>query len=487
MKNMHENREKQVNHDGNDTMNGTMGEAMNDAINQKLPRLILAATHSGSGKTMLTMGLLAAWKRRGLPLAAFKCGPDYIDPMFHSRVLEIPTRNLDGYFTDPDTTRALFARTAAPKQGLSLIEGVMGYYDGAGLHTMQASACELAETLEAPVVLIIDAAGMSLSAAAVLKGFLTFHEPCHIRGVIFNHMSQSVYEAVRPQVEELGVRACGYVPKLRDMELPSRHLGLVTPQELQDLRDYTERLADALVQTVDLEALLTLAQQAPALTWREPQVPRLSKELHISVAKDEAFCFLYEDNLDYLKRMGAVLEFFSPLHDTDLPEKTDVLLFPGGYPELYAGALSENTAMRRAVYDVIDGGAYVLAECGGFMYLTQSLEDMDGQVWPMVGWIDAQAGRRERLQRFGYIELQPDAENVCHQTIRGHEFHYFDTTDNGQAFLAKKPFRDVNWRCMHGSWHELVGFPHLYYYSNPMFIYEWLEHYIAVTGQATEE
>ena len=443
----------------------------------KAPRLVLAATHSGSGKTMLTMGLLAAWKRRGVPLAAFKCGPDYIDPMFHSRVLGVPTRNLDGYFTDPDTTRALFARSAAPEDGISLIEGVMGYFDGAGLHTMQASACELAETLDAPVVLIVDAAGMSLSVAAIVKGFLTYREPSHIAGVIFNRMSQTVYEAVRPQIEAMGVRACGYVPRLMGMELPSRHLGLVTPQELKDLRAYTDRLADQLAQTVDLDALSALAHGAEPVTWSEPVLPQLSKELWISVARDEAFCFFYEDNLEYLKRIGAGLQFFSPLHDIVLPEHTDVLLFPGGYPELYAQALSENEPMRRAVYQALERGCYVLAECGGFLYLTKTLEDMDGHRYPMVGWMDAGARATGRLQRFGYIELTPQPLSAEDTSIRGHEFHYFDTDDNGADFLAKKPFRDVSWSCMHASGRGLIGFPHLYYYSNPMFLYGRLEQY----------
>lgn len=445
----------------------------------KAPRLVLAATHSGSGKTMITMGLLAAWKRLGVPLAAFKCGPDYIDPMFHSRVLGVPTRNLDGYFTDTDTTRTLFARSAAPADGISLIEGVMGYFDGAGLHTMQASACELAETLDAPVVLIIDAAGMSLSAAAIVKGFLTYREPSHIAGVIFNRMSQAVYEAVRPQIEAMGVRACGYVPRLQDMELPSRHLGLVTPQELEDLRAYTDQLADRLAQTIDLDALSALAHGAAPVTWTEPVLPQLSRELRISVARDEAFCFFYEDNLEYLKRIGARLQFFSPLHDSALPEHTDVLLFPGGYPELYARALSQNESMRLAVYQALSAGCYVLAECGGFMYLVKTLEDMEGHTYPMVGWIDAGARATGRLQRFGYIELTPQAVAAGATSIRGHEFHYFDTDDNGTDFLAKKPFRDVSWSCMHASDRGLIGFPHLYYYSNPLFLYERLEQYIA--------
>ena len=444
---------------------------------KQAPRLILAATHSGSGKTMLTIGLLAAYRRMGLTLSAFKCGPDYIDPMFHSRVLGIPSRNLDGYFTDEATTQALFAQAAAPAEGLSLIEGVMGYFDGVA-STLQGSACELADTLEAPVVLVIDAAGMSLSAAAELQGFLNFHRPSRIAGVIFNRTTAGVYETLRPLVEEMGVRACGYLPRLKDMELPSRHLGLVTPDQIQDLRAYTDRLADALMETVDLEAILALARDVSPIRWRESELPHLSKGLNISVARDEAFCFLYEDNLAYLEKIGGACQFFSPLHDAALPQNTDVLLLPGGYPELYGKQLSENTAMRAAIYKALADGIFVLAECGGFLYLTRAIQDMDGCSYPMVGRIDTEGVRGEKLQRFGYVELTEADDPGGNQWIRGHEFHYYDTDQNGMCFIAKKPHSDRSWLCMHVSDHELIGFPHLYYYSNPLFLYERLEGYL---------
>lgn len=442
---------------------------------QNMPRLILASAHSGSGKTMLMMGLLAAYRKRGVRLASYKCGPDYIDPMFHSRVLGLPTRNLDGYFTDADVTRMLFARGADGPAQLSLIEGVMGYYDGAGGCAEQGSAYELAKTLDAPVVLVIDAAGMSRSALAVLHGFLTYRTPSRIEGVLFNRMSGAVYETVRPEVEAMGIRACGYVPRLKGMELPDRHLGLVTPAELTGLRQYTKQLAERIGQTVDLDALLSLAQGARELVWKPLRLPKLSAPLKVAVARDEAFCFLYEDNVNYLREIGAKLQFFSPLHAQCLPEKTDVLLLPGGYPELYAKALSANRPMRRAIRSAIARGVYVLAECGGFMYLTKQLEDLEGHAYPMVGQVDARAFYTGRLERFGYVELTPRCGGA---SVRGHEFHYFDTTDNGASFLAKKPFRDVGWACMHASERGLAGFPHLYYYSNPAFLFERLERYI---------
>ena len=449
-------------------------------MEQIIPRLVLAAPHSGSGKTMITMGLLAAFQKRGVNLASYKCGPDYIDPMFHSRVLGIPTRNLDTYFTDADTTRMLFVQGQTEETELSLIEGVMGYYDGAGLATEIGSTYELANVLEAPVVLIIDAAGMSLSAVAVLKGFLEYRELNRIKGVLFNRMSKQVYEEIRPEVELLGVCPLGYVPRLSDMELPSRHLGLVTPGELCDLRTYTEKLAERIEETVDLDALFAVAQNAPELTWNPVTLPKLSQTLHVSVARDEAFCFLYEDNLKYLREIGAKVQFFSPLHDTKLPEKTEVLLLTGGYPELYARELSENEVMRRSIRGALENGVYALAECGGFLYLTEQLEDMKGHSYPMAGWIPAKAFQTKKLGRFGYIELTPQEGGA---QIRGHEFHYFDTTDNGSDFIARKPFRDVSWKCMHASERGLIGFPHLYYYSNPTFLAERLEQYIEVCGK----
>lgn len=449
-------------------------------MEQIIPRLVLAAPHSGSGKTMITMGLLAAFQKRGVKLASYKCGPDYIDPMFHGRVLGIPTRNLDTYFTDADTTRMLFVQGQTEETELSLIEGVMGYYDGAGLATEIGSSYELANVLEAPVVLIIDAAGMSLSAVAVLKGFLEYRELNRIKGVLFNRMSKQVYEEIRPEVELLGVCPLGYVPRLSDMELPSRHLGLVTPGELCDLRTYTEKLAERIEETVDLDALFAVAQNAPELTWNPVTLPKLSQTLHVSVARDEAFCFLYEDNLKYLREIGAKEQFFSPLHDTKLPEETDVLLLTGGYPELYARELSENEVMRRSIRGALENGVYALAECGGFLYLTEQLEDMKGHSYPMAGWIPAKAFQTKKLGRFGYIELTPQEGGA---KIRGHEFHYFDTTDNGSDFIARKPFRDVRWECMHASERGLIGFPHLYYYSNPTFLAGRLEQYIEVCGK----
>lgn len=441
-----------------------------------MPRLLLAAPCSGSGKTTLVMGLLAALLRRGVRPFAFKCGPDYIDPMFHTQVLKTPAKNLDGYFTDAETTRMLFADSFRGQTcSLALIEGVMGYYDGAGLSSACGSSYELAQTLSCPAVLVVDAHGCGQSVLAIVEGFLRHRQDSRIAGVIFNRMSARVYHAVADGVRALGIRPCGYLPPLRGMELKSRHLGLVTPQEISGLQDYADALAQKVEQSVDIDGLLALAGSAAPLSWKKEKLPRLKKQLHVSVARDEAFCFLYEDNLNYLREIGAKLSFFSPLRDEWLPVQTDVLLFPGGYPELYARRLSENTRMLTAVRAALSDGVFLLAECGGFLYLTEELTDPEGKAYPMAGYFPVRAFYKHKPGRFGYVELEPKTGGA---RIRGHEFHYYDTDDNGCDFTAKKPFRDESWDCMYASARVLAGFPHLYYYSNPAFLAGRLERFL---------
>ena len=291
----------------------------------------LSAGASGSGKTMITCGILAALKKRGKRVSSFKCGPDYIDPMFHSRVLKAKSRNLDTFFTDRETTRYLFAQ-GAEGTDISVMEGVMGYYDGLGGISTKASASDLADVTDTPVVLIVNTKGMSLSVAAYIKGFLEYEAHPHIKGVIFNQMSPMLYPRMKKVVEEqLNVRVYGYVPVLKDLTLDSRHLGLVLPEEVEDLEKKFSLLADTLEQTLDLDGLISLAEEAPEienqcpenienyLKSQEAQEIRGKKPV-IAVAKDEAFCFIYEDNLKLLRELGAELVPFSPLHDKKLPE-----------------------------------------------------------------------------------------------------------------------------------------------------------------------
>ncbi len=440
------------------------------------PRLLFAAPASGSGKTTVVCGLLRALKNRGKGVRAFKCGPDFIDPLFHETVVGVPSGTLDLFFSDQDQLKRLYCRHAAGAD-LCLIEGVMGYYDGLGAATDRASSYAVARALDAPVVLIVDGRGQSLSALATLEGFLRFREDSRIRGVLFNRMSESVYNALKPQVEALGVRPLGYVPKAPEVMVESRHLGLVTPGEIEDLGQKLDALAALLERTVDMEGLLALAGSAPALEAPPaPPIPPLPRT-RIAVARDQAFCFLYRDNLDLLADYGAELTFFSPLHDDALPAGAQGLILPGGYPELHARALSENESMRRSVREAIQNGLPCLAECGGFLYLHRELEDMEGRSWPMAGVLDARAYRTPRLGRFGYITLTAKADTAflpAGEIVRGHEFHYFESESCGDALRAQKPTGSRGWDCGHSRGNLLMGFPHLYYPSDPQLIERFL-------------
>lgn len=435
---------------------------------RKVPRILLGAAASGSGKTLITCGLLQALKNRKLQVTSFKCGPDYIDPMFHSRVIGTKSRNLDSFFVDEDTVRYLLEKNARDCE-ISVIEGVMGYYDGLAGISPKASAYDVAKITKTPAVLIVNAKGMSLSAAAFIKGFVEYQEDSQIRGVILNQVSSMMYPRLKQIIEEeLSIKVYGYVPVVKDCVLESRHLGLVMPEEIVDLQQKLMELAEILEKSVDIDGLLELAEHAEELPVQEsPVAYHTGQKIRIALAKDEAFCFFYQDNLELLEEMGAELVPFSPIHDKKLPEHIDGMLFHGGYPELYAKKLSENKEMLAAVCAAVQTGIPYMAECGGFMYLHQEMEDMEGHSWPMAGVIHGKSWRTPRLTRFGYITLE---DGTCFGeqvgAIHAHEFHYFDSDRCGEAYTAKKPLSSRSWKCIHSDGQGMSGFPHMYYYSN---------------------
>ncbi len=435
----------------------------------KIPRILIAAGASGSGKTLITCGILQALCDRGKKVSSFKCGPDYIDPMFHAKVIGTKSRNLDTFFTDEKTTQYLLEQNAKDTD-ISVIEGVMGYYDGLGGIDTKASAYDVSKVTKTPVIFIINAKGMSLSTAAYIKGFMEYRKDSRICGVILNQISPMMYLQLKNQIEEeLCIEVLGYVPKIENLSLESRHLGLVMPQEIKSLNEKIKEFAKKLEETLDLDKLIAIAENAEELEEIEIEVPYIKENPVIAVAKDEAFCFLYEDNLELLKKMGAMLVEFSPIHDKKLPDHTSGLLLYGGYPELAAKQLSQNMPMRKSIENAIRSGMPCMAECGGFMYLHETMEDMDGHVWPMAGVIKGKAFRTEKLGRFGYIEIKPQKEQMLGievGKILAHEFHYFDSTSCGDYFYAEKPLRKRGWNCIHGEKRMIAGFPHLYYYSN---------------------
>lgn len=441
----------------------------------KIPRILLAAGSSGSGKTLITCGLLEALVERGLKTASFKCGPDYIDPMFHSRVIGTKSRNLDTFFTGSEVTKYLLTRNARDCE-IAVMEGVMGFYDGVAGTTTTASAYDLAKVTDTPVILIVNSRGMSVSLAAYVKGFLEYKKDSHIKGVIFNQMSPMLYPRMKKLLEEeLGVAVLGYVPKVEDCVIESRHLGLVLPDEIPELKDRLHKLAGVLEETLDIDRILELAGEAPDLLDAKPESVtdfRLSEPVRIGVAEDEAFCFFYADNFRLLGEMGAEIVPFSPMEDKQLPDDLDGLLLYGGYPELNGKKLEQNTTMKDMIREKLKAGMPCMAECGGFMYLHEQMEDMGGVFRKTCGVIPGKCFRTPRLTRFGYITLTAgkpvfgrSAEEIGE--IPAHEFHYFDSENCGSDFHAAKPMSKRGWDCMHSSSNLLAGYPHIYYYGNP--------------------
>lgn len=542
---------------------------------------MIAASRSGSGKTLLTCGLLRLLQKRGMRPVSFKCGPDYIDPMFHRQILKVPSRNLDTFFCPDGGTRKILIRalqSAYPseKADIAVIEGVMGYFDGTGKSGIEASSFDLAKQTQTPVILMIDAKGMGRSVSALAKGVVDFElqnssfraelsdenlpsELSLIMGVFLNRISPGMFPIMKRWIEEdTGIPVIGYLPFDAKLKLESRHLGLLMPEEVRDLEKMADLLADTLSETVDLETLILLARTAPdlnavirrnisssSITYSGLEMfsdheksglkstPDIEKNdickdkdqlfrvnlnetknscVRIAVAWDEAFRFYYEDNLDLLREAGAELVFFSPLHDHVLPD-ADGLLLGGGYPELHAGALSENESMKESICRFAKEGRPILAECGGFMYLQEYLEGKDGSLLPMCGVLPGTCRRRDRLVRFGYVELEenyacmgkdPSVKTagpedtvfssvsdrprsgltesrsgnkldsdmgflLAGHRIRGHEFHYYDSTENGIACKAQKPGSDRSWPCIVVRGNIMAGFPHLYYRSDPAF------------------
>lgn len=449
-------------------------------MKRHIPRILLTAPASGSGKTLITCGILQALVNRGMKVTSFKCGPDYIDPMFHGRVIGTRSRNLDTFFTDTETTRYLFAENASDCD-IAVTEGVMGYYDGLGGIRTEGSTYDVAAALAIPAVLIVSCRGASLSILAMIKGFLEYRPDSRIKAVILNQISPMIYGQLKPLIEEkLGVKVLGYVPKLTDLNLESRHLGLVLPGEIEALKEKLNRLAAVLEETLDLDAFCALAEDTEELTIQVPEIPVLEElgKIRLAVAADDAFCFTYQDNLKLLETMGAELVFFSPLQDEKLPEAVDGMILSGGYPELHAKALSENVSMRTSVKTAIEAGMPCIAECGGFLYLHRELEGSDGVFFPMAGVLDAKAYRTDRLGRFGYITLTAEEDQLLGKAgmeIRGHEFHYWDSEQCGNSFHAKKPVGKREWDCVNSSKSLYAGFPHLFFWSNPQAAYEFLK------------
>ena len=381
-------------------------------------QLIIAAPSSNSGKTTVTIGLLRALVNRGLSVQPFKCGPDFIDTKFHTIAAQRPAINLDTFMMGPVHMQETFANYACAAD-VSVIEGVMGLFDGA--ERMKGSSAEIAALLNVPVVLVVNARAMAYSVAPLLYGFKNFDKRITVAGVIFNQVNtESHYQFLKEAAADAGVASLGYIPTNEAIRIPSRHLGLST-NAFQT--DDAQRIADHLQKTVDLDTLLAIS----ACNEIKPVTPpRVGPDKHftIAVARDEAFSFIYHQNLESLQARGQVV-FFSPLHDGRLPP-ADLLYLPGGYPELYAEQLSDNTDMRDALYTYCSAGGRVLAECGGMMYLGKTIADTEGRMFPMVSFLDLETSMAEAKLTLGYRKVQHGGHKFF-----GHEFHYSQPKETG--------------------------------------------------------
>ena len=459
---------------------------------------LITAGSSGSGKTSVVVGLLSLLQRKGYNVGSFKCGPDYIDPMFHRAVMGVESHNLDLFLASADRVKEFYQRYSAGKTAV-ICEGAMGYFDGLGGITDEASAWKVADTLDLPVIAVIDAKGASLSIAAQILGLKSLRQPHHIVGVILNKCSKMLYQRLKPVLEtETGVKIIGCLPYVEGAEFSSRHLGLYTAGEISDINQRIEKIADALEDSLDFEAFEELCDRGPEVSiltcrktcandnepddvgdrktcanYDKPEASANCKthaKAKIAVARDDAFCFLYEETLDTLKEQGAELVFFSPLHDEGLPKGVSGLYLPGGYPELFAGELSFNEDMLKDVKSAIESGLPTVAECGGFLYLCESLEDGNGDIYEQVGIFKGAATNKEKLVRFGYSLLSQEEDSLLFrkgEEVPMHEFHYWDAADPGSDLLATKPLGGRSYRCAYSTDTLYAGFPHLYLAGKP--------------------
>lgn len=451
----------------------------------KIPRILIAASASGSGKTVISCGLMQALKKKGKRVVSGKCGPDYIDPMFHRTVLQIEAMNLDLFFYEKEQMKAMF-QEHCKEADIAVLEGVMGYYDGMGIDTEKGSSYDVARTLSTPVVLVVPCKGSALSVVAQIKGFLEFRKDSQIQGILLNRISKMLYprmkEMIESQLKKEGhsVTVLGYVPEDPVFSLESRHLGLVTPEEIGGLEAKLEQAGNLLSETIDLEALMELAKTAPELTtsWEEPEERKPKENVRIAVARDEAFCFYYKENLQILRELGCELVSFSPLRDAALPKQIQGILLGGGYPEVYAKALSENQSMLFSIRQAIQNNMPCHAECGGFLYLHEWMKDKDQVAYQMAGVIPGECFPAGKLVRFGYVNLVANGDSRFlnqGECIKGHEFHYWDSTNNGEDVTAVKPNQKRSWTCIHIEKQLFAGFPHLAYASNREFAKRFVE------------
>ena len=451
------------------------------ASKKSIRRFMIASPCSNSGKTLFTCALMNLLNRK-MGVAAFKCGPDFIDPLFHKKVLGLSSVNLDGYFDLENDLLQLFLEESSEEK-ISVIEGAMGFFDGLGGTSLQASCYDVAKTTKTPVLLVVDARGASRSLCATIKGFLDYGRKNLIKGVFLNKVSKSFYPLLKNMIEkECGVKVLGCLPFDGRLSWGSRHLGLVLPNEIQDFKSQIDFASDLLKESLAEESLLKIASDACKLKkihsnhFEKALAEKKYDGLKIGLAYDDAFCFYYKKNISLIEEAGATVKYFSPVNDKVLPD-VDAIIIGGGYPELYAAKLQENVSMRKAICDAVERNIPLLAECGGFMYLQKEILCQDGISYKMCGAIDGESFYTGKLVRFGYAKYTSKDSRF---EIKGHEFHYFESSNNGEDFTSEKPSGKQKHPCVVRYKNVLAGFPHLYYNSCHEFLESFLDKAVEV-------
>jgi cobyrinic acid a,c-diamide synthase len=445
-------------------------------------RIVIAGTGSGVGKTTLTIGLMSALKKRGLEVQGFKCGPDYIDPTYHTAVTGRPSRNLDSWMLERKIVKEIYDRG---KKGadISIIEGVMGFFDGKNPSTNEGSTAEISMITKSPVILVVNCASMARSAAAIVKGFQCFAEGPNIVGVIANRVgSEGHFNLVKTAIEqECHIPVIGYLKRELGIEIPERHLGLIPSIERGELEPFFDQLGELVSKTIDLDQFIKLSTTEPLVVENYSSIFEKKEEasVRIAIAKDAAFNFYYPENLEILEANGAEIIYFSPLAGDSLPENVDGIYLGGGFPEEFVDELSMNTAAKLSIKTAIEGGVPTLAECGGFMYLTKSIETTEQNVYNMTGVIPGSVKMQTRLAALGYREITGEPGNFLlpeNERARGHEFHYSTFESDGDIQYA------YGTTGMRGSKvegymnHNLIaGYTHFHFASCPGLVQNWIK------------
>lgn len=431
--------------------------------------IVLSSNRSGGGKTTTTLGLIKALMKLNYDVQGYKVGPDYIDPAFHSYITKKPCRNLDLFLMGEEGVKAAFSRGNGD---LAVVEGVMGLLDGKGIDSKYSTA-HVAKTLNLPIILILSPKAQSATLAAEIQGILNYCDDYvkkpNVVGIILNNINKGYYPLLKMVIENhCKIKVLGYIPTDEELSLKSRHLGLVQCSEIDDIENKIEKCSNHILENVDMNGLIQCFNESAKY---EDNFHMKNRNLKIAVAKDEAFSFYYRENIELLEEIGQVI-YFSPLKDKELPKNIDFLYLGGGYPEVFAEELSKNKSMLKSIKSALDKGLNCYAECGGLMYLTEGIEDLEGNFNETVGFFKGKAIMTKRLQNFGYCTVSIKDKEVI--KINGHEFHKSKVElDEKTIYEVSKDSYDgkiKNWNCGYVKNNTLGAYAHLHFFGNLQFL-----------------